>query len=232
AAWGVHLTTQIKSIWLDMLAVINRRLVAINFTITLITMVIDLSIIKKQTLDSKRRLTVRGMTWYAISAINAAMLKKTASLSIKTKVTKEITRRSMRQTLYQQVNHQPMKMKCNMAAEGKLLTSRGLIDGKPMKIAYDCGATVSIFSNKMIDKHVMETIPTNKKVKIADNSVLKIDKMTKKLEVNISGHICFLEFWVIDNQENDALLNRCWSLSKSKYNYIPKRNDNLRFRFE
>ncbi|RMZ92803.1 hypothetical protein BpHYR1_027399 [Brachionus plicatilis] len=33
---------------------------------------------------------------------------------------------------------------CNMAAEGKFLTSRGLIDGKPMKIAFDCGATVSI----------------------------------------------------------------------------------------
>ncbi|RNA33018.1 hypothetical protein BpHYR1_011024 [Brachionus plicatilis] len=62
----------------------------------------------------------------------------------------------------------------------------------------------------MIDKHVMETIPTNKKVKIADNSVLKIDKMTKKIEVNISGHICFLEFWVIDNQENDALLGLDW----------------------
>ncbi|RNA01055.1 hypothetical protein BpHYR1_003769, partial [Brachionus plicatilis] len=99
---------------------------------------------------------------------------------------------------------------CNMAAEGKLLTSRGLIDGKPMKIAFDCGATVSIISNKMIDKHVMETIPTNKKVKIADNSVLKIDKMTKKIEVNKSGHICFLEFWVIDNQENDALLGLDW----------------------
>ena len=78
-----------------------------------------------------------------------------------------------------------------MAAEGKLLTSRGLIDGKPMKIAFDCGATVSIISNKMIDKHVIETIPTNKKVKIADNSVLKINKMTKKIEVNINGHMFF-----------------------------------------
>ncbi|RNA22523.1 hypothetical protein BpHYR1_046362 [Brachionus plicatilis] len=97
-----------------------------------------------------------------------------------------------------------------MAAEGKLLTSRGLINGKHMKIAFDCGATVSIISNKMIDKHVMETIPTNKKVKIADNSVLRIDKMTKKIEVNISGHICFLEFWVIDNQENDALPGLDW----------------------
>ncbi|RNA00004.1 hypothetical protein BpHYR1_040294 [Brachionus plicatilis] len=99
---------------------------------------------------------------------------------------------------------------CNMTAEGKLLTSRGLIDGKPMKIAFDCGQIVSIISNKMINKHVMETIPTNKKVKIADNSVLKIDKMTKKIEVNIKGHICFLEFWVIDNQENDPLLGLDW----------------------
>ncbi|RNA30241.1 hypothetical protein BpHYR1_014742 [Brachionus plicatilis] len=47
----------------------------------------------------------------------------------------------------------------------------------------------------MIDKHVMETIPTNKKVKIADNSVLKIDKMTKKIEIN------------------DALLGLDWSNS-------------------
>ncbi|RNA01851.1 hypothetical protein BpHYR1_029396 [Brachionus plicatilis] len=99
---------------------------------------------------------------------------------------------------------------CNMAAEGKLLTSRGLIDGKPMKIAFDCDATVSVIYNKMIDRHVTETIPTNKKVKIADNSVLKFDKMTKKIEVNISGHICFLEFWVIDNQKSVALFGLDW----------------------
>ncbi|RNA14608.1 hypothetical protein BpHYR1_046519 [Brachionus plicatilis] len=119
----------------------------------------------------------------------------------------------------------------NLAAEWKLLTSRVLIDGKPMKIAFDFGAINSIISNKMIDKHGMETIPTNKKVKIADNSVQKINKMTKKIEVNISGHIFFLEFWVIDNQENDALLGLDWfnlNLSKSKYKYIPKRDVNLK----
>ncbi|RNA03286.1 hypothetical protein BpHYR1_008247, partial [Brachionus plicatilis] len=47
---------------------------------------------------------------------------------------------------------------CNMAAEGKLLTSRGLIDGKPMKIAFDCGATVSIISNKISDGPIPDLV--------------------------------------------------------------------------
>ncbi|RNA15569.1 hypothetical protein BpHYR1_033488 [Brachionus plicatilis] len=73
---------------------------------------------------------------------------------------------------------------CNMASEGKLLTSRGLIDGKPMKIAFDCGATFSIISNKMIDKHVMETIPTTEG--IHDENIFEeewsLDKASDKFE--------------------------------------------------
>ncbi|RNA14611.1 hypothetical protein BpHYR1_046522 [Brachionus plicatilis] len=38
AAWGMHLTTQIKSIWLVMLEVLNQRQEAINFTIEVRTM--------------------------------------------------------------------------------------------------------------------------------------------------------------------------------------------------
>ncbi|RNA23229.1 hypothetical protein BpHYR1_000819 [Brachionus plicatilis] len=35
----------------------------------------------------------------------------------------------------------------------------------------------------MIDKHAMETIPTNRKLKISDKSVLKIDSSSDKLKI-------------------------------------------------
>ena len=52
-------------------------------------------------------------------------IKKTVSLSIKTKVAKEITRKSMWQTLYQQVNYQPMKISVIWQLKGNYLPAVG-----------------------------------------------------------------------------------------------------------
>ncbi|RNA10399.1 pol poly, partial [Brachionus plicatilis] len=93
---------------------------------------------------------------------------------------------------------------------GNLLRINGLVDGKTVKFAIDSGCTSSIISRKTVNNFGLRILPSSSKIKTADNTISMVVGKTEKIKLDIQGHVCFMEFLIIDHEDNDGLLGLDW----------------------
>ena len=77
-------------------------------------------------------------------------------------------------------------------------------------MSLDTGATVSIISKRVVDENKFKILPSDTRIKTADNSVSTVLGVTEKMEVDINGHTCNMEFLIIDHEDHDVLLGLDW----------------------
>ncbi|CAF0906907.1 unnamed protein product [Brachionus calyciflorus] len=91
----------------------------------------------------------------------------------------------------------------------------GDLDKCIMEYVYTCNSSdllcVSRFFNGHSIKFALDSKCTTSIIKkTANNSISKVDGKTDSLKVDIEGHVCDLEFLVIDHEDNDGLLGLDW----------------------
>ena len=96
--------------------------------------------------------------------------------------------------------------------EGKhsILSVIGEIDGIRMRCVLDSGATASLISLKQVHKFSIEILPTNLKIKTADNAIVPAIGITNELSVDICDHLCRLKFIIIEHDDHEILLGLDW----------------------
>ncbi|CAF1023560.1 unnamed protein product [Brachionus calyciflorus] len=91
-----------------------------------------------------------------------------------------------------------------------LLCVSGFVNGHSIKFDLDSGCTTSIISSKFVKKDGLNLNDSRIKIKTANKSISKVDGKTDSLKVDIEGHVCDLEFLVIDHEDNECLLGLDW----------------------
>ena len=97
----------------------------------------------------------------------------------------------------------------------ELLSTTALIDNKKSVVSFDSGATVSVIATRMIKKLDIDVFQSDRIVKTADNAISQVRGITKSLPVNVHGHVCDLEFIVLDNDDHEVLLGLDWFMKTS-----------------
>ncbi len=85
-----------------------------------------------------------------------------------------------------------------------------LINNKPNEAYFDTGAEVSIISTKTAMENKFNIIPTNIKVKVADNSINEPVGETEALQVCLGDSVCFINFIVMHHDDHPILLGLDW----------------------
>ncbi|CAF1142183.1 unnamed protein product, partial [Brachionus calyciflorus] len=65
-------------------------------------------------------------------------------------------------------------------------------------------------NNMTAIKNNIEILRSDLKIRTANGMVCHISGITKPLEVDLSGHKCFIEFLVFDHEDHDVLLGLDW----------------------
>ncbi|CAF1153123.1 unnamed protein product, partial [Brachionus calyciflorus] len=88
----------------------------------------------------------------------------------------------------------------------------GDLDKCKMEYVYTCNSSdlLSVSGSKFVKKYGLNLNDSRIKIKTANNSISKVDGKTDSLKVDIDGHVCDLEFLVIDHEDNDGLLGLDW----------------------
>jgi hypothetical protein len=94
--------------------------------------------------------------------------------------------------------------------ETRLLTVDGMVGDVRMQLSFDSGATASIISADVVNKHGFKILSSDVKIKTADNTVKKVVGITEPLNIDIRGHSCILELLIIDHEDHDVLLGLNW----------------------
>ena len=68
-----------------------------------------------------------------------------------------------------------------------LVTIEGKINGIPMTIAFDSGATCSIISRDTAKKYDLKILDSTAKTKTADNIIKDVIGKIRKVDINIQG---------------------------------------------
>ena len=92
---------------------------------------------------------------------------------------------------------------CRSAHEKLLVLNGSIEDEEVDKIVIDLGATTSIMSDRLANKLNIDIIPSNSKVKLADDRVMQVTGVTKNLRLSIMNHECKMSFVVFPHQEYD-----------------------------
>ncbi|RNA26245.1 hypothetical protein BpHYR1_006520 [Brachionus plicatilis] len=82
---------------------------------------------------------------------------------------------------------------------GNLLYISATIDGITLTMALDSGCTTSILSRKFVERNKITVNESDIRIKTADNNIVKVN-----------GHVCEIEFLVIDHEDSDGLLGLVW----------------------
>ena len=96
------------------------------------------------------------------------------------------------------------------SGENSILSTDALVNGNAVQVSFDSGATASIISSEVIKRYEMKTIPSDIKVKTADNSVINIIGVTEQVTIEVHGHICKLSLLIMDHEDHDVLLGLNW----------------------
>ena len=91
-----------------------------------------------------------------------------------------------------------------------LLSIVGLLNGIKTRFTFDSGATMSIVSERVRKKNGLSIIPSEIKVKVADNTIMQVLGVTEPLSVEINGHTCELTFLIMEHDDHDVLLGLDW----------------------
>jgi hypothetical protein len=94
--------------------------------------------------------------------------------------------------------------------ETNLLTIDGTLDGIPLKMTLDSGASTSVVSESFVMSHNLTILESDVMVKLAHNEVIKVLGKTKPLTVEVKGHTCILSMYILPNSEFDCLLGLNW----------------------
>ncbi|RNA11779.1 hypothetical protein BpHYR1_009554, partial [Brachionus plicatilis] len=77
-------------------------------------------------------------------------------------------------------------------------------------MALESGCTTSILSRKFVERNKITVKESDIRIKTADNNIVKVNCKTETLKLNIEGHVCEIEFLVIDHDDSDGLLGLDW----------------------
>ncbi|CAF0967703.1 unnamed protein product [Brachionus calyciflorus] len=84
----------------------------------------------------------------------------------------------------------------------------GDLDKCKMEYVYTCNSSNLLCVSGF--KYCLNLNDSRIKIKTANNSISKVDRKTDSLKVDIDGHVCDLEFLLIDHEDNDGLLGLDW----------------------
>ena len=96
--------------------------------------------------------------------------------------------------------------------ETSLLNINGTINGIKVKMTLDSGATTCVLSDAFARKNNIKILNSDVLVKLAHNEVVKVLGVTEKLHVDVRGHSCDLEMFVLPNSDFECLLGLNWFL--------------------
>jgi hypothetical protein len=82
-----------------------------------------------------------------------------------------------------------------------------------MIFTLDTAATCCIMSHKTAQKYGFKILESDVQVKVAHNELIKVVGKTEILHVEVKGHTCELEMFILDNDEYECLLGLSWFLA-------------------
>ena len=94
-----------------------------------------------------------------------------------------------------------------------LLTVAGKINGVALSLALDSGATACILSSKIAKRYKFNVIESDVRVKVADGEVVQIVGITEPVTIDVQGHSCTMEMYVMEHDDHDALLGLSWFMA-------------------
>jgi hypothetical protein len=96
--------------------------------------------------------------------------------------------------------------------EGLMCVS-GTVDGVSALMTLDSGATACIMSLRVAKAHKFEIHESAVQVRVADNEVRNVLGVTNKLHVEVKGHACDLEMYVMNHDDYEILLGLPWFMA-------------------
>ena len=94
-----------------------------------------------------------------------------------------------------------------------LLMVKGSVNGINLNLALDSGATACVLSHKIAKIHKFKILESNIKVKVADNEIVQVIGITEPVRIDVHGHTCILEMYVLEHDDHDALLGLSWFMA-------------------
>jgi hypothetical protein len=82
-----------------------------------------------------------------------------------------------------------------------------------MIFTLDTAATCCIMSHKIAQKYGFKILESDVQVKVAHNELTKVVGKTEILHVEVKGHTCELEMFILDNDEYQCLRVLTWFLA-------------------
>ena len=108
--------------------------------------------------------------------------------------------------------HKIMSISSNGSVES-LLCVNGKINGISMKLYLDSGATASIMSYDTAKQNNYKILPSNIKVKVADNMIIDVMGVTEPVTIDVQGHSCTLELYIMEHDDHEVLLGLNWFMA-------------------
>ena len=92
-----------------------------------------------------------------------------------------------------------------------LLRVNGTIDGRiDVQFTLDSGSTVSLMSKRIAQANGLKIMPSEIKIKSANNAVTPVVGVTEALSVDIQGHTCPIIMVIMEHDDHEVLLGLDW----------------------
>ena len=111
--------------------------------------------------------------------------------------------------------------------ENSLQSIKGYVNGVQLDLVLDTGATTSVISKRVVDKHNYKIIPSDITIKLADGSKSKYIGTTESLAVETHGRICNISFVILPIESIQVLLGLDWFVAVEAE--INPKNGTLKF---
>ena len=91
-----------------------------------------------------------------------------------------------------------------------LLSTLGTINDIPITMTLDTAATTCVMAEKVAKANNFRLRKSNVLVKLANNETVNVLGVTEKLKIDVKGHSCDLEMFVLPNNDFSVLLGLNW----------------------
>ena len=92
----------------------------------------------------------------------------------------------------------------------KVLSIKGDVNGKKIRALLDTGAVVSTISLKLVKKLDLKVVPTEIKIKTAENNISKALGVVNKVTITIEKHACDMNELIVIDNDHDLILGINW----------------------
>ena len=89
----------------------------------------------------------------------------------------------------------------------------GTVNNVKLKLALDSGATCCIISARVARLNNFKILASDTKVKVATNEIENVVGITEPMVIDVQGHSCILELYVINHEDHDVLLGLNWFMA-------------------